>query len=288
MADNSQENGIVDLHVHTNKSDGTFSPIEVVREAKSQNIKYLSITDHDTIDGVKAAQSEAKVQNIFFVTGIEISARYEGGALHILGYDIDINNTVLLNKLKSLQSARKIRNDKILDKLNTLGISISKTSFSDASKSTSSLGRPHIANQLLKMGIVKTMDEAFLKFLGKDGSAYVSKEIFFPEETIDMIHQAGGKAVLAHPKTLNLSKPDFKKYLIKLMDFGLDGIEVYSSSHSISQIEFYLNQAKQNGLFSTAGSDFHGSIKPETILNQCFNKHSINISELFQLPFNFQ
>ncbi|MBT4288927.1 MAG: PHP domain-containing protein [Deltaproteobacteria bacterium] len=288
MGDSSQKNGIVDLHVHTNKSDGTFSPLEVVRKAKSKNIKYLSITDHDTIDGVKAAQSEAKVQNIFFITGIEISARYEGGTLHILGYGIDIKNAFLLNKLKSLQSARKNRNDKIITKLNTLGISISKNSISKASKSTSSLGRPHIANQLLKMGIVKDMDEAFLKFLGKEGKAFVDKEIFTPEETIAMIHRAGGNAVLAHPKTLNLSKPDFKKYLIKLIAIGLDGIEVYSSSHSKSQIEFYLNQVQENGLFSTAGSDFHGSIKPETQLNQCFNNQSIDIKELSQLPFNFQ
>lgn len=288
MINKNLTDGIVDLHVHTNKSDGTLSPNEVVRRAKNKNIKYLSITDHDTIDGVKAAQSEAKVQNILFITGIEISSKYEGGTLHILGYDIDIKNVFLLNKLNSLQSARKHRNDKILNKLQALGISISKTAISKDCTSTSSMGRPHIANQLLKMGIVKDMDEAFLKYLGKEGKAFVDKEIFSPEETIDMIHQAGGKAVLAHPKTLNLSNPEFEKYLIKLIEIGLDGIEVYSSSHSRSQIEFYLNQVKKKGLFATAGSDFHGSIKPETELNQCFNNQPIDIKELFQLPFNFQ
>ena len=288
MVDNSHADGIVDLHVHTNKSDGTLSPVEVVRQAKIKNIKYLSITDHDTIDGVKPAQAEAKVQNILFVPGIEISSRYEGGTLHILGYEIDVSNAFLLNKLKSLQSARKHRNEKIIEKLISLGIPISKTAITKASKSTTSLGRPHIANQLLKLGIVKDMDEAFLKFLGKEGKAFVDKEIFTPEETIDMIHQAGGKAVLAHPKTLNLSKPDFKEYIKTLKEKGLDGIEVYSSSHSESQVEFYLSQAKHHGLFSTAGSDFHGSIKPETQLNQCFNKHSIDINELTQLPFNFK
>jgi 3',5'-nucleoside bisphosphate phosphatase len=288
MANSRQTNGIVDLHVHTNKSDGTLSPKEVVQKAKAENIKYLSITDHDTIDGVETAQIEANKLQINFITGIEISSKYKGGTLHILGYGIDIKNPDLQQKLKFSQTARKQRNDKIIKKLISLEIPISKSSLLKATKSTSSLGRPHIAQQLKDLGIVKTIDEAFIKFLGDKGKAFVTKEIFTPDETIAIIHQAGGKAVLAHPKTLNLSKTDFDKYLKELMEKGLDGIEVYSSAHSSAQVDFFLKKVKHYGLFPTAGSDFHGSIKPETLIGRCYNNLSIGINDLFKLPFNFQ
>lgn len=287
MTDSRQTNGIVDLHVHTNKSDGTLTPEEVVQKAKAENIEYLSIADHDTIDGIETAQEAADKHQINFITGIEISSKYQGGTLHILGYGIDIKNPHLREKLRFSQTARKQRNDKIIKKLILLGIPISESSLLETTKSTSSLGRPHIAQQLMAIGVVKTIDEAFIKFLGNKGKAFVTKEIFSPAETISIIHQAGGKAVLAHPRTLNLSDLDFDIYLKELLKKGLDGIEVYSSAHSSAQVDFFLKKVKHYGLFSTAGSDFHGSIKPETQIGRCYNNLSIGINDLYNLPFNF-
>lgn len=251
----------IDLHLHTDKSDGTCTPKELVQHAEKNSIKTISITDHDTIGGIKEASYEAKKRNIKLIPGIEISAKYQQGTLHILGYGIDTENQEFINKLSKFQEIRKNRNIKIIQKLNTLGINIEIEEMLQGKKGVKSLGRPHIASLLIKKGVVSSMDDAFSKYLGKQGSAFVDKEVFSSRESIEMIHDANGIAVLAHPSTLNLSKIKFKQYLNRLKEEGLNGLEVYSSAHPPDSIEFYKKIADEMHLLISGGSDFHGLLK---------------------------
>ena len=248
----------VDLHLHTNKSDGTLSPTELVRLAHRKGIGMIAITDHDTIEGVNEGQKEADRLGLELITGVEISSQYSGGTLHILGYGLNIEHTGLQAKLKELQEARRQRHDKILLKLRDLDIAISEEELRQYDRNASSPGRPHLASVLLGKGIV----EAFQQYLGKNGKAFVDKEIFSSAESIKMIHQAGGKAFVAHPVSLKREGNRLVRYIHQLCREGLNGIEVYSSSHNRRQIEEYKSVAHRMHLGISAGSDFHGAIKP--------------------------
>ena len=259
----------VDLHLHTNKSDGTLSPTELVKLAASQNIKTIAITDHDTIDGVEAAIREGIKQNVSVVPGIEISSKYTGGTLHILGFGIDIRAPLLLKSLNEFQNIRKHRNDKIISKLQSIGIEISVNEILQNNPMIKSLGRPHIASILVKKGIVKNMNQAFTLYLGKKGKAFVAKEVISSQETIRIIHEAEGLAILAHPATLNLTDQLFFDFVKDLMKEGLDGMEVYYSTHSSEQIRFYKDICSKSSLLISAGSDFHGNYKRSVTLGVC-------------------
>ena len=267
----------IDLHLHTNNSDGTLSSFELVNLAATQNIKTIAITDHDTIDGVKSAIKEGKKRNLDVIPGIEISSKYTGGTLHIIGFGIDIGAPELLKNLSQFQNIRKHRNDKIISRLHSLGIGISVDEIMHANPMIKSLGRPHIASLLVKKGVVKNMNQAFTQYLGKNGPAFVEKDVIASDITIRMIHDAGGMAILAHPATLNLTGHSFTDYVKKLMRVGLDGMEVYSSSHTADQIQFYKDVCLKNGLLISAGSDFHGSIKKNVSLGICNNGSRISM-----------
>ncbi|MBU3918253.1 PHP domain-containing protein [bacterium] len=266
----------VDLHLHSSKSDGTCSPKELVRLAEERNIKIISLTDHDTVAGVCEAKIQAEKSDIKFISGIEISAKYKGGTLHILGYGIDVDSKPFLDKISKFQNIRKNRNRKIVKKLNELGIKIDIDEMMEKSMDIYSLGRPHIAEILIKRGLVKNMDEAFDRYLGRNKKAFVKKEVFTSDESIKIIHEAGGKAFLAHPVTLNLEGARFIDYLDKLVKHGLDGIEVYATLHSPEKTQFYKTLAIERNLMISAGSDFHGDMKPETPFGICNNGKKVN------------
>ena len=228
----------VDLHLHTTKSDGTLSPKKLLQLSAQNNLKNVAITDHDTVSGVKEAEVIAKKLSISLIPGIEISAKYKVGTLHILGYNIDIQSHNLLLQMNRCQKIRQTRNIKIIEKLRNLGMEVSDHEMQANYKEVKSLGRPHIAAILLEKGFVSSMQEAFDKYLSNHGKAYISKEVFSPEESIDIIHKAGGQAFIAHPATLGLNGQAFKNYIYELKQQGLDGLEVFSSSHSSQQIDF--------------------------------------------------
>jgi len=251
----------IDLHLHSNRSDGTCTPKELVKHAAKNDLGTISITDHDTIDGIKEALDESTKMNIKLIPGIEISAKYPKGTLHILGYGVDTQCHEFIGKLEKFQEIRKNRNIEIIDKLNTLGIDINMNEMLQNKKDVKSLGRPHIATMLIKKGIASNMNDAFDRYLGKSGSAFVDKEVFDSKESIEMIHKANGIAVLAHPSTLNLSDIELKLYLERLKEEGLDGIEVYSSAHTIDLIKFYKKTAAEMNFMVSGGSDFHGLLK---------------------------
>ncbi|NQU64626.1 MAG: PHP domain-containing protein, partial [SAR324 cluster bacterium] len=212
---------------------------------------------------------EGKKRNLRVIPGIEISSKCVGGTLHILGFGIDINARQFLEDLNQFQNIRKNRNIKIISKLHEIGIKVSLTEILNNNPMIKSLGRPHIASLLIKKGIVKTMDQAFSEYLGEKGKAFVRKEVLESAETIGMIHNAGGKAIIAHPSTLNLAGGSFVDYIKMLMTEGLDGMEVFSSAHQPDQIQFYKDICLNNDLLISAGSDFHGSIKKNVSIGIC-------------------
>lgn len=248
----------IDLHTHTTASDGSLTPSQLVRYAKEKGLKAIAITDHDTIEGNEEAIEEGKREGIFVIPGVEISVDYSPGSMHLLGYFIAIEDTALKEKLTLLQDSRADRNPKIIEKLNELGLVITYDEVIQESGG-GQVGRPHIAQVLMKKGYTKSIQEAFNKYLGKGAPAYRDKFRLGTEEAIIMITNAGGIPVLAHPFTLFCNNSDeFEVLLKKLVNQGLQGLEVYYSEHNQRQTSQYLKLAKRYNLVITGGSDFHG------------------------------
>ncbi len=254
----------VDLHTHSTASDGTMSPSEVVRLAKDSGLSAIALTDHDTVSGIAEACATAQTIGIDFLPGIEISAEFPPpGTLHILGYGIDPESAVLKEMTDSLLAGRDARNPKIVAKLNQLGITISMNEV-EAEAGGDVIGRPHIAAVLVKKGYVSSVKQAFDQYLAQGAAAYFDKERLTPRRAIDLIHQSGGLAVLAHPIQLRLENDAQLHRVIKdLVDVGLDGIEVIHSDHNEDLIKKYSDIARQYNLLPTGGSDFHGLNKSD-------------------------
>ena len=255
--------GYVDLHLHTTASDGVLSPAEVVRYAKSKGLQAIAITDHDTVEGCEEALSEGEKIGFEVIPGIEISAEYSPGSMHILGFFLDIHHPLLNERLEYLQKARAERNPKMVAKLNQLGINITYEEVLRASGG-GQVGRPHFANVLMEKRVVKSFQEAFDRFLKKGAPAYVDKFRFTSKEALHFIHEARGVAVLAHPNTLGVSRSsELEKVIVQLVDEGLRGIEVYYPEHSSAEVAQYKSLADRFNLLSTGGTDYHGMEKSE-------------------------
>lgn len=253
---------MIDLHTHSTASDGSFTPKEIVFLAKKIDLKAVALTDHDTVAGLEEFMGAGEEAEIETVPGIELSAHFDKGTLHILGYFLDFKDKELLTQLQKFQEARANRNPKIIKKLQALGIPITYEEVMGASGG-GQIGRPHFAKVLLAKGIVKSFDEAFERFLKKGAPAYVEKECFHPKECIEIILHAKGIPVLAHPFTLHLEDEELEAFVKQLKDWGLGGIEVYYTEHTPKQTAFYLTLAKKYNLCITGGSDFHGKNKEE-------------------------
>lgn len=244
-----------DLHTHTTLSDGLNEPSENVRMAKEVELAALAITDHDSVLGIEEAINTAiKFDDIEIVPGIEISTVENGEDVHILGYYIDYKDKKLLQIIDGLQKVRERRNEMMLARLNELGIDISIEEVNaKIRRDGAKVGRPHIAEVLIDKGIIKTMEEAFDQFLGKDGRAYINPIRISPEEGIDIIKNAGGAAVIAHPGIY-----DNDEMVIRLIKYGLVGIEAYHPDHDEAGERKYQQIADKYNVLATGGSDFHG------------------------------
>ena len=185
----------IDLHLHSTCSDGTMSPSQLVHEAARRNIKAIAITDHDTIEGVEEALLEGKSCKVEILSGVEISAYLDDIPMHILGYGFRHTDAALQESLKKIQQARNDRNIAILKKLNDLGIDVTQDDLKKQSK-TGQAGRPHIASLLVEKKIVHSMDEAFSRYLRKDGRAFAERKKLMAQDAIAMINEAGGIAAL--------------------------------------------------------------------------------------------
>lgn len=255
--------GTIDLHTHTTRSDGSATPQELIELARAKGARAVAITDHDTVAALVEAREAAAGCGIEFVAGIEISAEYSPGTMHILGYCIDERSILLAEKLNRLKIARETRNPQIAGRLQSLGFDVD---YSEVARLAGNevVGRPHFARVMVQKGYASSIQDAFDRFLKKDAAAYVEKARLTPADSIALIHQAGGVAVLAHPYQLNLSSyKDAEELIRELAQLGLDGLEAVYSRHDAAQRTRYAEIASRHGLLVTGGSDYHGSYKPD-------------------------
>ncbi|MEK3884424.1 PHP domain-containing protein [Paenibacillus sp. PL2-23] len=245
-----------DLHTHTTASDGRHTPAEVVRRAKAAGLAAVAITDHDTVAGVPEALLEGARICITVVPGVELSTVADGCDIHVLAYYTDNNDPVWLERLASVGGTRESRNELLLAKLQGLGIPITFDDVRSAAASRGkegSIGRPHFAEALIRLGVVSNMNEAFDRLLGSGGAAYVQVPKVHPLEALTWIREAGGASVIAHPGLYSRDA-----LVEELLGSGADGLEIFHSDHGEAEERRYGELADRYGVLATGGSDFHG------------------------------
>lgn len=244
-----------DLHIHTTASDGSLTPAEVVNQASLVNLNYISLTDHDTVNGLVSlppAVYSAK-RKVTVIPGIELSTDLNGREVHLLGYYIDINNRPLLSKLNELTQERIERMNGMIKRLVALGYNISWEQVARKAGSVIAFGRPHLARALIDNGYFSNINAVFETILAKDGPVYLPHRKLRPEQAILLIKGANGLPVLAHPGLIGN-----RKVMNRLIDSGIEGLEVYHPCHTKSEIADFLAMGRRHNLLITGGSDFHG------------------------------
>ncbi len=253
---------LCDLHTHTTASDGSDTPEELVRLAGRAGLSALSITDHDTTDGLARGAEAAEKEGVELVPGVELSVAFPRGNMHLLGYYIDAGSKPLQKVLKKVQAARSERNPRILERLDRLGMPVTMAELEEMAQG-GQIGRPHIARIMVEKGYVKSVSQAFDKFLKKGGPAYAPKSILGPEDAIKTVRAAGGIPVLAHPFSLmTRDKGELEEIVLSLKHHGLMGMECWYSEHDEHFTAACLDICRRNQLVATGGSDYHGKAKP--------------------------
>ena len=276
------DNKLVDLHIHTNQSDGDLNPNEVILDCIEKNIKIISITDHDTINAYKKIDSKfLNHEHIKIIPGIELSAYSETGTMHILGYNIDINNKELNNKLKELKNKRLYRIINLLNQLKLdYDIRFNDYDIQELICKQSNLGRVDLAKLLIKYKYVNRVNEAFNKYLNDIYNKTKENNIILSGyECISIIKQAGGIPVLAHPKTLKLSEQELIAKIKELREYGLVGLEAINSIHNDYEIDAYLKMADELNLLVSGGSDYHGE-KTKPNIELAHHKNRLHVKSL--------
>jgi 3',5'-nucleoside bisphosphate phosphatase len=249
-----------DLHLHTNFSDGTYSPEELVSNAAKYHLAAIALTDHDTVEGCERAGIACEAVDIEFIPGTELTAEQNENEIHILGYFLDTKNQQLLSEIAKFQTVRQSRIHEMVRLLNKLNVGL-KVEDVIALANCRSPGRPHVARALVKAGFCSSLDEAFERFLKKHRPAWVPKAKISAQVAIDLIHGAKGLAVMAHP---GLNRTD--EVIPDLVEAGLDGIECFHTKHSTATSEHYLEIADKYNLLVTGGSDCHGMSKGKPLI----------------------
>ena len=248
----------VDLHLHTTYSDGTLTPNELVQLALKNNLEIISITDHDCTDGIDEAMLASFNRNLTVIPGIELNTDTEDGEIHVLGYFIDYQNKDLQKLLIECRNSRVERARIMVERLNSLGINIQWTRVEELA-GYGAIGRPHIANAMLEIKSIKTFQEAFEKYIGRNGVAYIERFRLNVFEAVKTIQQYGGIPVLAHPGYIK----NLDNLLPILIESGLKGLEVFYANYDTNTINKLKNIASKYGLIPCGGSDYHG-IKTKT------------------------
>jgi 3',5'-nucleoside bisphosphate phosphatase len=249
-----------DLHLHSLFSDGTFTPEEIVAHGKRLGFAVLALTDHDTIEGCERMAAACKAEGIEFIPGSELTAEFGEHELHILGFYLDTHHPRLLGEMARFQTVRQQRIRDMVARINEQGLALNVDSVF-ALANCRSPGRPHVARALVSEGLCGSLDEAFERFLKKHRPAWVPKAKISALHAIELIHEAGGLAVMAHP---GLNKCD--EVIPELVKAGLDGIECYHTRHTSNTAAHYLNISRQYGLLVTGGSDCHGLSKGKPLI----------------------
>ncbi|MCL2150395.1 MAG: PHP domain-containing protein [Dehalococcoidia bacterium] len=253
----------IDLHVHTNASDGRLSPAELVKLAVSQGVKLLAIADHDTVAGINTAMEAVREHpDVHLIPAIELSSHAPGNEVHVLGYFIRYDSQELASELKVLQDSRGERARAMVAKLQGLGMDINLVRVQEIA-GAGSIGRPHIAQAIMEKGYVRDFREVFDKYLGHGGPAYVERHKLSPAQAVELILRYGGIPVLAHPTTL-----DLEGLLPELLTAGLAGLEVYYKDYSLETRQELANLAGCHRLIATGGTDYHGIESTEVMLGE--------------------
>ena len=272
-------NKLIDMHTHTNYSDGEYSPKELIEKAKIAGINTLAITDHDTLEGLKNIPKNIK--GIKVIPGIELTAKVPKGRMHILGYNIDINNKELNDQMSFLKTKSINSVISLIEQLKKdYKIYFTYEEIKELVNYNHNLGRPDLARLLIRKGYVKTVQEAFDKYLIKayDKTRKVNKNLTY-KECIQLITNSGGIPVLAHPHSLELDNEKLEKLIRKMIKLGLRGIEVYHSKNTKEEEKFYLELAYKYNLLISGGTDYHGpNTKPDIFLG--IGKNNIHIEKL--------
>ncbi|MDW8058880.1 MAG: PHP domain-containing protein [Thermomicrobium sp.] len=243
----------IDLHTHTTASDGVLPPRELIRLAAQRGIRVLGITDHDTVAGIPEARAAAATHGVVLVPGIELSTAVERGEVHILGYFVDPDDPVLRAHLDRLVAARRERAARMVDQLRALGFPVSLAELEGIAQG-GTITRAHAARLLVAKGFASSIDEAFDRYLGRNRPGYVPRTFPTPREAVQLVVDAGGVAVLAHP----LSVDDLERTLAELIPVGLAGLEAWYGEYTVEQQRDLAALADRLGLIATGGSDYHG------------------------------
>lgn len=243
----------IDLHMHSNHSDGVHAPSKLVDLAKWKGISAISLSDHDSLEGYPELLAAARRDGVEVITGVELSCEYVGRDLHILGYGVDTGNEPLQSLLRGFRASRQRRGELIVEKLAAQGVSIDIEKVL-ARAAGGALGRPHIAAALLEAGYVSDHAQAFAKYIGEGCPAYVEKYKIRPDDAVAAIHAAGGLAFVAHPGYYLQDEDAFRVLVAR----GFDGIEVYHPYHQPAVVTRLLGIARDHALLISGGSDFHG------------------------------
>ncbi len=252
----------IDLHTHTTFSDGTYTPCELVDHALKKELAAVAITDHDTTMGINEAVIPAEASSLEIIPGIEISSLYDRLEIHIVGLFIDPEHPQLLAELDSLKKSRQERNLQMLESLGNLGINISYNELADFAKGDI-ITRAHFAKVMLQKGYITSVNEAFDKYIGDRCRAYIPRQLPSFQRAIEMIKNAGGIAVLAHPLLYKINIKGLENMVSHLKTAGLTAIEAYYSTHSPSDTKYIKRLAAENKLLLSGGSDFHGKNKKD-------------------------
>ncbi len=253
---------MIDLHIHSKKSDGQDDPWELPAIAAEAGVTVMALTDHDNVQGIEEAKAAAEALGIEFIGGVEISTS-DLPDLHILGYGISGNDSGLIKFYEENRCHRIERRDKLIELFNKNGIPITLSKIEAVNEGKSS-GRPHIARTLVEMGYAESVQDAFDRYFSTPEYSCTERPKPTARMAIDMIKNAGGVPVLAHPYALELNDEDFRNLLERLISYGLKGLECFYSKHTCEEREYYLSAAKEYGLLVTVGSDYHGpDVKPD-------------------------
>lgn len=259
LNDNNRE--LIDLHVHSNASDGTFTPSELVDYAEEKGLYAFALTDHDTVDGIEEAMEAARNKVVKVIPGIEISAEFGESDLHILGLNVDYRSSGFLKIVEECRRSRDNRNQKMIEKVRAQGMPLTKEIMEERF-GNASVTRAHFARYMMDEGFVSSKEEAFQRYLNPGRCCYVPREKISPKMAVELILEAKGHPVLAHPLLYKMGHDRLYSSVYWLKNLGMQGIEALYSLNTPADDVKLAKMAEDYGMFITGGSDFHGSNKP--------------------------
>lgn len=250
---------MIDLHLHTTASDGEYNPKDVIKLAKENGVDTVAIADHDTVAGLEEAIEEGKKIGVEVISAVELNANVEKGKMHILGYYMDYKDAEFVKAMESLKKDREDRNNEFIDEFHKQNVNITLEQVKKYAIG-SIIAKPHFARALYDNGYIKDIEEAYTNYFNVPPMKNIKRQSITPKQAIELIKNAGGISVIAHPVTLKLDDNELDEKIKELKKYGLDGMECYNNIHTKEDIAKLKEIANKNNMLITAGSDFHGPI----------------------------